>query len=97
MRKRGASTVAVVILVVIIIACVGLLVYQVSTKASPAPPKRTSAVTVTLKCTAQGCGWTKIVSETEPAGMERGPGIGGTGELIKCPKCAKFSVGIVRE
>ena len=97
MRDRGASTVALVVLVVIILVCVGFIVHRVSKKAAPAPSRGSSPVTVDLKCGAKGCVWSKMVSDTKAAGMEQGPAFNGTGQLIKCPKCGKFSVGQVKE
>ncbi len=98
MRERGASTVAVVVLVAIILVCVGLIVYRVSKNGASATSRKSSPVTVDLKCGSKDCGWSKTVSETEAAGMARGAAFNEADvELIQCPKCKKFSVGQMKE
>ena len=89
MRNRGASTVAVVVLVVTIVACVGFVVYW----ATRSGPSVTAAdVTQRYLCAAPGCGFSQEMGVKEAARLPEGPAFDGGGEeLRKCPKCGKFS------
>ena len=94
MRERGAGTVGVVVLVVVVLACIGFVIYYVAGSSTPevqqtAPPDEARE----YKCA--NCGWTKSMTYADADAMVRAPGSAGASELLKCPKCAKFSVGKV--
>ena len=92
MREKGAGTVAVVVLVVVILACVGFIVYHVAGSRSSAGPDDASVVEQRdYKCAA--CGWSKSMADLEADEMEKGPGAKEGEEFRKCPKCGKFAVG----
>lgn len=93
-RKTGASAVVVVALIVVILACVGIIVYWTAGKGPPAPPETATGLaqdTVGVQCFAQGCDWKGWWPRTGMSAKEKGKGLKGL-ELYKCPTCGKLSV-----
>ena len=90
MKKQGASMVAVLALLVIIVACVGFVVYWVMQSGEP----RAVGADIEKRyvCAAPGCGFTKDMMTLSASKLQPGPAFDGGGEeLHKCPKCGKFS------
>lgn len=89
MRKRGASPVAVVALVVVIVACAGFVVYYLSRGGGP---RVTGGPDIEKKYGCAVCGHTETMKTAEAAKLETGPAFdGGSEELHKCPECGKFA------
>lgn len=93
MRERGVSTVGAIVLGLVILACVGFIVYWLGKAGPPPPPESSGAAITHHACAAKGCGWRADWTREQAAAAERGPGFNGAKELVKCPKCGKFSVG----
>ena len=90
MRKRGASPVAVVALVVVIVACVGFVVYYLSRGGGP--PVTGSTANVEKKYMCAACGYTEVMTLEKAGKLEEGGAFdGGSAELRKCPECGKFA------
>ena len=94
MRRRGAGAIAVVVLVVVILACIGFIVWR--SKSGPPPVAEThehESRVDTYVCKAPGCGFQIDMFLSDVAKQKRGPAFDGGGkEMMKCPKCGKFSL-----
>ena len=93
MRKRGAGAVIVIVLVAIILAGVGFIVYWTARGSRPSTVPADSGPKLMFGCAA-GCGWTGTLTLTELEKLKKGPAFSGKGlQLRKCPGCGEFSLG----
>ena len=95
MRRKGAGAVGVVVLVVVILACIGFIIFW-RAKSGPPPVVEThenESHIDTYVCKAPGCGFHIDMFPSDAAKQKRGPAFDGSGkEMMKCPKCGKFSL-----
>lgn len=94
MRKQGAAPVQIAVLVVVILACIGFVVYWMGSGPPSAPTAGSGDQTpMAFKCTDAKCGRL----ETIPAGevdraLPMGKQPGSDKAMRQCPQCGKFTM-----
>ena len=98
-RQQGAGKVAAIVLVVVIVLCGVFVAVHLARGGRAAVPTDASSVPLEddYACVADGCGWTGHWSNAAAQAAPTGQPVKGTKPLHTCPKCGKFSVGLVME